>query len=145
VAIDRKHPYAYHNIAFLFNINGMYRETIKICKEAKEHNKTGHDTHRHWAFAEYKEGNMVKAIKKIRKGVQKNPHIAENWIVWGLILRTTGKYESAQHKFKRALKIEPNHQTAIDEMALVSKMIHLDASLPKYATFEIMPDSQQAS
>jgi len=27
----------------------------------------------HWAFAEFKEGNVVKAIKKIRKGVQKQP------------------------------------------------------------------------
>lgn len=95
MAIDKKHPFAYNNIAFLFNIHGFYRETIQICREAKEHNKAGHDTHRHWAFAEYKEGNIVRAIKKIRKGVQKNPHIAENWIVWGLILRTAGKYKSA--------------------------------------------------
>jgi hypothetical protein len=76
-------------------MHGFYRDTILICKAAKENNKNGHNTHRHWAFAEYKEGNIVKAIKKIRKGVHKEPYLAENWIVWGLILRTAGKYRSA--------------------------------------------------
>lgn len=66
---------------------------------AKENNKDNHGTHRHWAFAEFKEGHLVKAIKKIRKGVQKYPLNADNWVVWGLILRTAGKYTSAQHKF----------------------------------------------
>jgi len=69
-------------------------------------------THRHWAFAEFKEGNLVNAIKKIRKGVQKDALNADNWVVWGLILRTAGKYVSARHKFMRALKIDSDNTTA---------------------------------
>jgi hypothetical protein len=49
---------------------------------------------------------MAKAIKKIKKGIQKNPKDADNWVVWGLIMRydinfiiylyrTVGNYWSA--------------------------------------------------
>jgi len=63
------------------------------CRQAKEYNRHKHGTHRHWAFAEFKEGNLVVAIKKIRKSVRKDPYSAENWVVWGLILRTAGKFQ----------------------------------------------------
>lgn len=65
-----------------------------------------HNTHRHWAFAIFKDGNPVQALKKIRKGVTKHKNCVENWIVWGLILRHCGKFESAQHKFQKALKLD---------------------------------------
>jgi Tfp pilus assembly protein PilF len=51
----------------------------------------------------------VKAARKIRKGVLKDKYSAENWVVWGLILRTAGRLEQARHKFERALKIDPEN------------------------------------
>ena len=119
ILLDNKHPYAYNNLAFLFNIHMIYKETLNICRQAKEFNRQGHNTHMHWAFAEFKEGNVVKAIKKIRKGVQKQPLQAECWIVWGLILRNAGKYKSAKHKFEKALKLSPTNETARQELTLV--------------------------
>lgn len=83
----------------------------------------------------------MKAIKKIRKGVHKEPHLAENWIVWGLILRTAGKYRSAQHKYERALKLDPKNSTALYEMDLVTQMIHFDNLLSTTATLEINYDN----
>jgi len=71
IMIDNTHPYAYNNLAFLFNSHMIYKETLNICAQAKEFNRSGHNTHMHWAFAEFKEGNVVRAIKKIRKGVVK--------------------------------------------------------------------------
>jgi Tfp pilus assembly protein PilF len=59
-----------------------------------------HNCHRHWAFALFKKGEMAKAIKKIKKGIQLNPEDSDNWIVWGLIMRTVGCYTSAKHKFE---------------------------------------------
>lgn len=91
IKMDNLHPYAHNNLAFLYNMHQMYGETISTCRQAKEYNKHGHATHRHWAFAEYKEGNLVKALRKIRKGTIKNLDCAENWVVWGLILRSAGK------------------------------------------------------
>ena len=137
IELDPKHPYAYLNLAFLYNMHQIYKETITTCKQAKEHNRHGHGTQRHWAFAEFKEGNLVKAIKKIRKGVQKDPKCAENWVVWGLIMRTGGKYLSAEHKYKRALKIDPNHVTAKFELDLVSSLIYFDKALPTDSTLNI--------
>lgn len=84
----------------------------------------------HWAFAEFKESNIVKAIKKIRKGVQKQPNNPECWIVWGMILRQAGKYKSAQHKFEKALKLDPRNETAKSELKLVKNMMHFDDLLP---------------
>jgi Tfp pilus assembly protein PilF len=126
IAQEPQHPYAYNNLAFLYNMNQFYGETVNICKEAKESNRYGHNTHRHWAFAEFKQGNMVKAIKKIRKGVTKMPDSADNWVVWGHILRTAGKYNSAKHKFQRALKIDPTNKVAKSEMHVVENLIHFD-------------------
>lgn len=110
---------------------------MNICKEAKEANRHDHNTHRHWAFAEFKQGNMVKAIKKIRKGVTKASHSADNWVVWGHILRTAGKYNSAKHKFQRALKIDPNNRTAKSELQIVENLIHFDKMLPTDATLKM--------
>ena len=42
---------------------------------------------------------MAKAIKKIKKAIQLDANDADNWIVWGLIMRTVGNYKSAMHKF----------------------------------------------
>ena len=99
IQIDPCHPFAYNNLAFLYNMHQFYSETVNICKAAKEANRHGHNTHRHWAFAEFKRGDCIAAIKKIRKGAMKQPESADNWVVWGHILRTAGKYTSAKHKF----------------------------------------------
>jgi cytochrome c-type biogenesis protein CcmH/NrfG len=56
---------------------------------------------------------MAKAVKKIKKGIQKNPKDADNWIIWGVILRYHGNYKSAKHKFKKALKLAEDNKTAI--------------------------------
>lgn len=79
---------------------------------AKRNNPDNHNCHRNWAFALFKQGHMVKAIKKIKKGVQKNKKDPENWIVWGLILRNVGNYQSAKHKYEKALKLDPNNENA---------------------------------
>ena len=55
---------------------------------------------------------MSKAIKKIKKGIQKNPKDPDNWVVWGLIMRTVGNYQSAKHKFEKARKLDPTNETA---------------------------------
>lgn len=134
---DNKHPFAYNNLAFLFNMHMMYKETLNICRQAKEFNRHGHNTHMHWAFAEFKEGNVVKAIKKIRKGVQKQPENAQNWVVWGLILRSAGKYNSAKHKFEKALKLDKNNETAKHELTLVENLMHFDKMLPTDASLRL--------
>jgi cytochrome c-type biogenesis protein CcmH/NrfG len=55
---------------------------------------------------------MTKAVKKIKKGIQKNPKEADNWIMWGVILRYHGNYKSARHKFLKALRINAENETA---------------------------------
>ena len=97
----------------------------------------------HWAFAEFKEGNVVKAIKKIRKGVQKTPNNPECWIVWGLILRSAGKYRSAKHKFARALKIDPENDTAAQEYELIQSLIHFDQILPSDSNIKLSQDAYE--
>ena len=137
IQIDNRHPYAYNNLAFIYNMHCLFRETIQICLQAKEYNRHGHKTHRHWAFAEFKEGNLVKAVRKIRKGVIKDRHSAENWVVWGLILRTAGKLESALHKFEKAVKLDPKNLAARQELDLVQSLMHFDKLLPTEATLRI--------
>ena len=39
IILDNKHPYAYNNLAFLFNIHMIYPETLNICRQAKEFNR----------------------------------------------------------------------------------------------------------
>ena len=143
INLDNRHPYAYNNLAFLFNIHMIYPETLNICRQAKEFNRQGHGTHMHWAFAEFKEGNVVKAIKKIRKGVQKQPRSAECWIVWGLILRSAGKYKSAKHKFEKALRINARNVTAKAELDLVNNLIHFDKILPNDCHLKLSQSSYQ--
>lgn len=90
------------------------------------HNPKTHTCHRHWSFALFKKGEYAKAIKKIKKGVEKQPKEPENWIIWGLILRTVGNYVSARHKFRKALKIDKDNETATEELKIVERIIELD-------------------
>ena len=73
---------------------------------------------------------MSKAIKKIKKGIQKNPKDPDNWVVWGLIMRTVGNYQSAKHKFEKARKLDPNNETAHVELLIVERIIELDEQIP---------------
>ena len=73
---------------------------------------------------------MAKAIKKIKKGIEKNPKDADNWVVWGLIMRTVGNYQSAKHKFEKALRLDPHNETAVFELGIVNRIIELDEQIP---------------
>ena len=129
--VDPRHAYAYNNLAFIYNMHQYYQETINVCNTAKMHTPEGenHTCHRHWAFALFKRGEMAKAIKKIKKGILLNPQDADNWIVWGLILRTVGSYPSAQHKFEQALKADPDNETAAFELDILRKIMELDEQI----------------
>ena len=59
---------------------------------------------------------MANAIKKIQRAVTIDPSDAENWIVWALIMRHVGNYQSAKYKLDQALKLEPMNKTALSEM-----------------------------
>ena len=129
-------PHAYSNLAFLFNLYQHYPQTISICRQAKQNCKPEEayaTCYRHWAFALFKRGDMAKAVKKIKKGIQKAPGGAkdpDNWIVWGLILRYHGNYRSARHKFLKAIKCDPNSNTAQQELAMIDRIIDLDSKIP---------------
>ena len=46
--------------------------------------------------------------------------------MWGLIMESIGNYQSAKHKFERALKIEPENETAKLELEILSAMQIMD-------------------
>lgn len=72
---------------------------------------------------------MAKAIKKIKKGVILDPHDGDNWVIWGLVMRTVGSYKSALHKFQQALAIDPNNQTAKYELEILQRIMALDSQI----------------
>jgi len=105
-------------------------QSIKsMSQKDTEDDNVNHHCHRHWAFAYYKKGEMVKAVKLIKKAVQIEPKEPDNWIVWGLVMRTVGSYQSAKHKFTIALKLDPENETAKYEMELLTKIIELDSQI----------------
>lgn len=116
--INPRHIYAYNNLAFIYNMHKYYKETIKACSNLKDLLPEGanHKCHRHWAFALFKVNEMSKAIKEIKLGISQDPYDADNWVVWGLILRSTGNYVQALHKFEHALNIDPDNRSAHFEM-----------------------------
>lgn len=83
------------SLAFLYNVHGFSAEAIKICKACKEKNKEFFGAHRMWAFALFKKGDIPTAIKKIKKAIHHFPKDSHNWVIWGLIMRTVGNYQSA--------------------------------------------------
>ena len=58
-----------------------------------------------------------------------NPNDCENWIVWGVILKTVGNYKSAKNKYEQALKIDPTNETAQEELEMIDEIIELDGQL----------------
>lgn len=73
---------------------------------------------------------MTKAVKKIKKGIHKSPKDADNWIMWGVILRYHGNYRSSRHKFLKALKLDKENETAKEELQIIDKIIELDNQIP---------------
>lgn len=109
IELDPHHTHAYVALAFVYNVHGFQQEAIKICKECKEHNKDFFGQFRMWAFALFKKGDIPKAIKKIKKAILHYPKDADNWVIWGLIMRTVGNYESALQKFEKAHKLDKDN------------------------------------
>ena len=70
-----------------------------------------HNCYRHWAYALFKQGkaSMGKAFKKISKAVKEDPADVDGWILWAMMLRTTGSYKQAMDKIDIALKLEPEN------------------------------------
>ena len=125
--IDSKHPFAYNNLAYIYNMHQYYPETINVCNKAKMDNPDEtHNCYRHWAFALFKKGEMAKAIKQIMKAIKTSPEDSDNWVVWGLILRTVGNYKSAEHKFEQCLRIDPQNETAKFELEVLKRIMNLD-------------------
>lgn len=60
----------------------------------------------------------------------KDPKDSDNWVIWGLILRTVGSYEPARHKFKKAVRINPSNEAAKFELDIVERIIELDKVIP---------------
>lgn len=145
--------FAYNNLAFLYNMHQHYQEAIVVStsaqlvfenlqknvqeiKAAGNTEKMGgikvpvsHQCHRHWAFALYKKGDMGKACKMIKEAIELEPEDPDNWITWGLIMRKVGNYKIAQHKFKKALKLDPDNETAKYELELLERIIELDSQI----------------
>ena len=69
---------------------------------------------------------MGKATQMIKQAIIYDETDAENWIVWGLIMRTVGNYTSAKHKYERALKCDPNNQMAKTELEILFVIMKLD-------------------
>lgn len=63
------------------------------------------------------------------KAIKTSPEDADNWVVWGLILRTVGNYKSAEHKFEQCLRIDPNNETAKFELDVLRKIMMIDKDI----------------
>lgn len=83
-----------------------------------------------WAFALFKKGDIPESIKKIKKAILDDPQESNNWLIWGLIMRTVGNYKSAQLKFETAMKLDPENFTAADELLLVKRIMKLEEMIP---------------
>jgi len=82
-----------------------------------------------------------KQSEKIKKGIQKHPTDPDNWIIWGVILRYHGSYQSAKHKFSKALKIDRNNETAKQELKAINRIIMLDNAIP----IEAIPGNKRSN
>ena len=101
-----------------------YQEAIEACNLAQNSNTDIDITcHRHWAFALFKTGSIAKAVQKIKEAIFFQPEDADNWVVWGMIMRSIGNYQSAKHKFERALKLDPKNETAKFEQEILEAVL----------------------
>lgn len=124
IKLNPLHQYAYNNLAYIYNINSKtlktklvdcYEEAERVCKKGKyvrinlqliQNGVVAETYYRHWAYALYKQKDLVKAIKKIKQALEYAPDDADNWVIWGLIMRTNGNFQNALQKFRKALELD---------------------------------------
>jgi tetratricopeptide (TPR) repeat protein len=158
---DKRHKFAYNNLAFVFNMHQKYEMTLAVCQEAEVNfaeiavpeqmrndvnrrqqyingaldqaqSGTGdHGCHRHWAFALFKRNQHAKAIAKIKQAVEANPDDADNWVVWGLVLRHhhVHQLEAALKKFEQAAVLRPDQSSIQEEITYTRQLMELDAQV----------------
>lgn len=129
--LEPQHPWAYNNLAFLYNVHQYFKEAKIVCETAKFRFPHGnHNCYRHWAYAEYKLNNKSgEAFKKINLAVVEDPADVDSWLLWAMMLRTVGSYKQAQHKLDIAFKLDPDNATAQYEQQLLVGIMEMDAQL----------------
>ncbi|CAI2364430.1 unnamed protein product [Moneuplotes crassus] len=117
---DKSNIGAASNLSYAYNISGFYDSAIKVCEDhinnVDQNAPEFYMYLRNWTYALIKEKFFVDAIVNIRKAIEINPRDPENWVMWGTVQKINGDFSSAKNKFEIALKIEPNHCLATQEL-----------------------------
>ncbi|MCS6875053.1 MAG: tetratricopeptide repeat protein [Pyrinomonadaceae bacterium] len=75
-----------------------------------------------YAFALFLAGRLDDAEKQIQLVLQQRPDYADGYNTYGLILLAKGKFEEAEQKFKKALDINPEFESAKTNLDNVKRM-----------------------
>ena len=161
------HKYAWNNLIFMHAANfiptgnaavSIYKRTIEVCNLAQQaldnakdmgvedyminrpENIAGDNVniYRYRAYAEFKESMPSQAITYLKKAIAEAPNDPENWSLWGMIMRSVGNYESARHKLKRALVLDPDCASAKFELEVLDVIVKMDGYFERDQVPEIL-------
>lgn len=69
IALDRSHPYATNNLAYIYILMAKYEEAARVCKCAFETNPSARNYFRNWAVALLNAKRWSKAVDAIKQAI----------------------------------------------------------------------------
>ena len=72
--LDKSHPYAINNLAYLLILLKKYKEASDACAEAYMINRTAKNYFRNWSIALLNQKLYSEAVEVIKEGIKNNPN-----------------------------------------------------------------------
>jgi len=116
---DRKQAFHYELLGLVYAQAGRYSDAEVSYKKALEKDPASTNSVGYLAALYIQSGRFAEGMNELDVLIKKNPSNAGAYTVKGMIDENQGRIESAKQNYIQALKIDPNYETAGNNLAFL--------------------------
>jgi tetratricopeptide (TPR) repeat protein len=100
----------YTKLAYVYHVNGDYKQAETLYQKAMKINSTYSDPHNNMAYIELMhKNNKLEAMRYAKNAVEYSPGNPNFLDTLGIVYMAMNEYQKAQEVFQQAVAISPNN------------------------------------
>ncbi len=130
--IDPNYAYAYHGLGGLAAQRGKHEEAVKLFRRALICQPTLLMTQLELGDALINNGRLDEAIELLERNVKLDPQAYRGYVLMGMAYFQQQDYEQAKASYEAALRLAPQHASALFGLANVYRRLGQDEEAERY-------------